>query len=107
MYYKPSYFKYSMRAWSEQELVLPLQTAEDVLFVGKKLSSKDKGEDTKSTKTKKAKIEDPANLSTRSHIKGTNKKINKRKGTEDVTKFKEDWPKNLRKSSFFYLCILL
>lgn len=111
VYYKPSYFKYSLRAWTEQELLSPAQTAEDVLTGGKKSSKDNGGGDAQSRLSKTGKKGKPEKTTTDlssnlASAKEKNKKSIKGKEIVDMTKLKEDWPKNLRKSSFFYFCIL-
>lgn len=112
IYYKPSYFKYSLRAYSTLELFLSPQVADDVLVPNrgrkpsqekgnkKALQSKSKSKSPKSEKSESA-------AKTRKSSK-ENSKIEKNKTVKNKERQNVliEWPKNNYIPELFYLCIL-
>lgn len=101
VYFKPSYFKYNLRAWDLSEFLSPVVLLEDAvpkrggkLVAGKKLP---KTKDNKSSKT---------TTKSKGDEKKTVKSEKKTKKEKEITTQFSDWPVNLKKTSFFYLSIL-
>lgn len=107
IYYKPSYFKYSLRAYSTLELLLSPQVADDVLVPNRgRTHSQEKGN--KKALTSKSKSKSPKSEKTESVAK--TRKGSKENSKPVKTKEKQnvliEWPKNNYIPELFYLCIL-
>lgn len=113
VYYKPSYFKYSLRAYSTPELLLNPQVADDVLVLnrGRKRTSQEKGNKKalqSKSKSKSPKSEKSQSLTKTRKGSKDNSKSEKNKTVKNKEKLNvlTEWPKNIYNPELFYLCIL-